>query len=184
MRASLCICLKFFFQILHFWVSNAHDQKAYFVTSSVMTSQKWNLRFQIGQVLQFCEHHISANIFWFNSLGGEVFGSFDFLIAHLRVTRLFTNKTPTPKFSWSQVLLPVLIISYSPKNSKNVCAYRAPTHLLADFYHLFSHVSFFQLFKKPKMESLFFFLELYLGKCIWFFLCRRKQQRELRNCQT
>lgn len=32
-------------------------------------------------------------------------------------------------------------------------------------------------------KSVFFFLESYLGKCIWIFLCHRKQQRELRNWQ-
>ena len=103
--------LSFSFIFSIFGVSTAHDQKAHFVTSSVVTSQKWNLRFQIGQVLQFYVHYISAkyHTFRFNSLGGEVFGSFDFLIGHKRVTWLFTNKMPIPKFSWSQVLLPVLI---------------------------------------------------------------------------
>ena len=76
--------LSYFFKFSIFWVSTAHDQKAHFVTSSIMTSQKWNLRFQIGQVLQFYEHNISAkyHTFRFNFLGGEVFGSFDFLIGH------------------------------------------------------------------------------------------------------
>ena len=43
-----------------------------------------NLRFQIGQVLQFYVRYISAkyHTLRFNSLGGEVFGSFDFLIGH------------------------------------------------------------------------------------------------------
>ena len=46
-----CIFLKLLFQSLHFWTSTAHDHKAHFVTS-----QKSNLRIQIGQVLQFYVH--------------------------------------------------------------------------------------------------------------------------------
>ena len=74
--------LSYFFKFSIFWVSTAHDQKAHFVTSSIVTSQKGNLRFQIGQELQFYVRFISAkyHTFRFNSLGGEVFGSFDFLI--------------------------------------------------------------------------------------------------------
>ena len=76
--------LSFSVKFSIFWVSTAHDQKAHFVTSSVVTSRKWNLRFQVGQVLQFYVHDISAkyHTLGFNSLGGEVFGSFDFLIGH------------------------------------------------------------------------------------------------------
>ena len=76
--------LSYFFKFSIFWVSTAHDQKAHFVTSSIVTSQKGNLRFQIGQELQFYVRFISAkyHTFRFNSLGGEVFGSFDFLIGH------------------------------------------------------------------------------------------------------
>ena len=48
--------LSFSFEFSIFWVSTAHDQKAHFVTSSVVTSRKWNLRFQIGQVLHFYVH--------------------------------------------------------------------------------------------------------------------------------
>ena len=103
--------LSYYFKFSIFGVSTVHDQKAHFVTSPVVTSQKWNLRFQIEQVLQFYVHYISAKFhtFRFNFLGGEVVGSFDFLIGHSRVTWLFTKKTPTPKFFGSQVLLPVLI---------------------------------------------------------------------------
>ena len=76
--------LSFSFKFSIFWVSTAHDQKAHFVTSSIVTSQKGNLRFQIGQVLQFCVRFISAkyHTIRFNSLEGEVLGSFDFLIGH------------------------------------------------------------------------------------------------------
>ena len=37
-----CIFLKLLFQILHFldYISTGHDQKAHFVTSSLVTSQK------------------------------------------------------------------------------------------------------------------------------------------------
>ena len=63
--------LSFSFKFSIFLVSAAHDQKAHFLTSSVVTSQKWNLRFQIGQVLQFYGHYISAkyHTFRFNSVG-------------------------------------------------------------------------------------------------------------------
>ena len=76
--------LSFSFKFSIFGASTAHDQKAHFVTSSVLTSQKWNLRFQIGQVPQFYVHYISAKYHTsrFNSLGGGVFGCFDFLIGH------------------------------------------------------------------------------------------------------
>ena len=76
--------LSYFFKFSIFWVSTVHDQNDHFVTSSMMTSQKWNLRFQIRQVLQFYVRYISAkyHTLRFNSLGGEVFGSFDFLIGH------------------------------------------------------------------------------------------------------
>ena len=81
-RFVFVLSVSFKFSI--FWVSTAHDQKAYFVTPSVVTSEKWNLRLKIGQLLQFCVHYTSAkyHTFRFNSLGGEVFGSFDFLIGH------------------------------------------------------------------------------------------------------
>ena len=76
--------LSYSFKFSIFGVSAAYDQKAHFVTSPVVTSQKWNLRFQIGKVLQFKMHYISAKFhtYRFNSLGGEVVGSFDFLIGH------------------------------------------------------------------------------------------------------
>ena len=76
--------LSFSFKFSIFGVNTAHEQKAHFVTSSVVASQKWNLRFHIGQVLQFYVHYIYAkyHTFRFNSLGGEFFGSFDFLIGH------------------------------------------------------------------------------------------------------
>lgn len=75
--------------------------------------------------------------------------------------------------------------SVMPLKGKCLCLSRPHSICWPIFTTFFPIVSFFQLFKKPKMESLsFFLLELYLGKCIWIFLCRRKQQRELRNCQT
>ena len=69
-------------------MSTAHDQKARFVTSSDVTSQKRNLRIQIGQVLQFYVHCISAKYHSFRlyTYEEETFGSFDFLIGHYRVT--------------------------------------------------------------------------------------------------
>ena len=50
-----CNCVQFFI----FWISTAHEQKAHFVTSSIVTSQKRNLKIQMGQVVQFCIHSIS-----------------------------------------------------------------------------------------------------------------------------
>ena len=61
-------------------MSIAHDQNARFVTSSVVTSQKWNLRIEIGQVIQFYVHCISAKYhsFKLHTYEEETFGSFDF----------------------------------------------------------------------------------------------------------
>ena len=69
-----------------------HEQKVHFVTSSVVTLHKWNLRIQIGQVLQFCRHSISAkyNVFRLHTFEGETFGSFDVLLGHRGVTWLVT----------------------------------------------------------------------------------------------
>ena len=103
-----------------------------------MTSQKWNLRFQIGQVFQFCIHRISAkyHILRLHTFEGETFGSFDVLIGHRGVTWLVTMETLSPKYFWNQVLLllSVSFISYSPKNSKHFCAYHAPTEWVGRSY--------------------------------------------------
>ena len=100
-------CFKFFI----FWISTVHHLKAHFVTSSVVTSQKWNLRIQIGQVFRFCVHCISAyyHSFRFQTFEGETFGSFDFLIGHQRVTWLVTRGTVNFKYFWNQVFLLVSI---------------------------------------------------------------------------
>ena len=76
----LSYCFKFFF----FWISTAPNQKAYFVTSSVVTSPKRNLGIQIGPDLQFCMHCISAKYhsFRLHTFEGETFGRFDFLHDH------------------------------------------------------------------------------------------------------
>ena len=55
--------LSFGFNLSIFWISTAHELKAHFVMPSVVTSHKWDLTIQIGQVLQFCVLSISAN-FW------------------------------------------------------------------------------------------------------------------------
>ena len=114
-----------------FWISTVHEQKAHFVISSILTSQKWNLRIQIGQVLQFCIRSISAkyHIFRLHIFERETFGSFDFLIGHKEVTWLVTIETLNPKYFWNLVLLLVSVSetyfymkqSDSPKSSKNVC---------------------------------------------------------------
>ena len=94
-----CIFLKSLFQIPHFCISTAHDLKPLYVTSSTVTSQEWKLRIQIGKVLQFCLHCISAkyHTLRLRTFEGETFGSFDFLIGHQRVTWLVTIETLNPK---------------------------------------------------------------------------------------
>ena len=45
--------LSYFFKFSIFWVSTAHDQKAHFVTSSIMTSQKWIWDFKSDKFFNF-----------------------------------------------------------------------------------------------------------------------------------
>ena len=114
------------------------------MTSSVVTSQKWNLRFQIGQVHQFCIHRISAryHIVRLHTFEGETFGSFNVLIDHRGITWLVTMETLCPKYFWNQILLLLSVSetylkrkqSYSPKNSKHFCAYHAPTEWVGRSY--------------------------------------------------
>ena len=114
------------------------------MTSSVVTSQKWNLRFQIGQVLQFCIHRISAkyHILRLHTFEGETFESFNVLIGHRGVTWLVTMEILSPKYFWNQILLLLSVSetylkrkqSYSPKNSKHFCAYHAPTEWVGRSY--------------------------------------------------
>ena len=114
------------------------------MTSSVVTSQKWNLRFQIGQVLQFCIHRISAkyHILRLHTFEGETFESFNVLIGHRGVAWLVTMEKLSPKYFWNQILLLLSVSetylkrkqSYSPKNSKHFCAYNAPTESVGRSY--------------------------------------------------
>ena len=108
---TIVFCSSYCFKFFILWISTAHQQKAHFLTSSVVTSQEWNLRIQIGHVLQFCMHCISAKYhsFRFQTFEGETFGGFDFLIGHQRVTWLVTTETVNPKYFWNQVLLLVSI---------------------------------------------------------------------------
>ena len=68
-----------------------HEQKAHFLTSSVVTSHKWNLRIQIRQALLFCIHSVSAKYHILrlhvhvHTSEGETFGNLDVLIGHMGV---------------------------------------------------------------------------------------------------
>ena len=70
-----------------------------------MTSQKWKLRFQIGEVLQFCIYRISAKyhiLTWhLQTFEEETFGIFDVLIGYKGVTWLVTMETLIPKYFWN-----------------------------------------------------------------------------------
>ena len=80
-----------------------HNQKAHFVTSSVVTSPNRNLEIQIGPVLQFCMHCILQNITvsGYILLKEKLLGGLIFYIA----TRLVTIETLNAKYSWKHVLL-------------------------------------------------------------------------------
>ena len=121
-------------------MSTAHDQKARFVTSSDVTSQKWNLRIQIGQVLQFYVHCISAKYhsFKLHTYEEETFRCFDFfnwpLESHVTGNhRNDIQNIPGIKYCclYKFQLHAFKKKSYSPKNSKNYFANHAPTESFA-----------------------------------------------------
>ena len=62
-------CFQFF---IFFWISAAHEKQAHFVRSSVVTSQKQNLKMKIREVVQFF-----MNIFKLHNFK-ELFGNFEF----------------------------------------------------------------------------------------------------------
>ena len=48
-----CSFVKLLFQFFIFWISNGHEQKAHFVMSSIVTSQKRNLKFKSDKLFNF-----------------------------------------------------------------------------------------------------------------------------------
>ena len=133
---TIVFFLSYCFKLFIFWIGSAHELKAHFVTSSVVTSHKWNLRIQIGQVLLFCQnrrtcpitHNISAryHIFRLFTFEGKTFGSVDvFKIGHRGVTWLETMETSSPKFFWNRVLS-LLSVSETYLEGNKIIAPRIP----------------------------------------------------------
>ena len=95
--------------------------------SSVVTWQKWNLRIQIGQVLQIYVHYISAKYhsLRLHTFKGETFWSLP-LVGHVTCTlrnalfKMFLESSIAACINFSNMPL-------KEGNSKNICAYHAPT---------------------------------------------------------